>query len=254
VTPQGPGPAPGNKGPGSNKGSRNTGPQDPGPGNTRPENTGPGEEPADGAGPRLRDVDEQWPVVGEPRRAHGVFVTLRTDQVQMPDGQLAERDVVEHPGAVAVVALDDDEWVLLIRQYRHPTGHLLWEIPAGIRDVAGEDPLATAQRELLEEAGYRARDWRVLADIFSAPGITSERLLIFLARGLTAAAESERGGYVPQHEEAHLLVRWVPLRQAVNLFLAGDLHNGVTAVGILSAYAAQQGGVAAPREYVLPER
>jgi ADP-ribose pyrophosphatase len=172
----------------------------------------------------------------------------------MPDGQVAERDVIEHPGAVAVVALDDDEWVLLIRQYRHPTGHLLWEIPAGIRDVAGEDPLATAQRELLEEAGYRARDWRVLADIFSAPGITSERLLIFLARGLTAAPESERGGYVAQHEEAHLLVRWVPLRQAVNLFLAGDLHNGVTAVGILSAYAAQQGGVAAPREYVLPER
>jgi 8-oxo-dGDP phosphatase len=239
VTPHGPGPAPGNKGPGSSKGSGNTGPRD---------------EPVDGAGPRLRDVDEQWPVVGESRYARGVFVTLRTDQVQMPDGQLAERDVVEHPGAVAIVALDDDGWVLLIRQYRHPTGHLLWEIPAGIRDVADEDPLATAQRELLEEAGYRARDWRVLADIFSAPGITSERLQIFLARGLTAAPESERGGYVPQHEEAHLLVRWVPLRQAVNLFLAGDLHNGVTAVGILSAYAAEQGGVAAPREYMLPER
>jgi ADP-ribose pyrophosphatase len=224
------------------------------PGNTASGSTGPGEEPADGAGPRLRDVDEQWPVVGEPWRARGALVTLRTDQVQMPDGQVAKRDVVEHPGAVAIVALDDDDWVLLIRQYRHPTGHLLWEIPAGIRDVAGEDPLHTAQRELLEEAGYRARDWRVLADIFSAPGITTERLYIFLARGLTAVPESERGGYVAKHEEAHLLVRWLPLRQAVNLFLAGDLHNGVTAVGILSAYAARQGGVAAPREYVLPER
>jgi len=224
------------------------------PGNTASGSTGPGEEPADGAGPRLRDVDEQWPVVGEPWRARGALVTLRTDQVQMPDGQVAKRDVVEHQGAVAIVALDDDDWVLLIRQYRHPTGHLLWEIPAGIRDVAGEDPLHTAQRELLEEAGYRARDWRVLADIFSAPGITTERLYIFLARGLTAVPESERGGYVAQHEEAHLLVRWLPLRQAVNLFLAGDLHNGVTAVGILSAYAARQGGVAAPREYVLPER
>ena len=224
------------------------------PRNTASTGTGPGEEPTDSTGLRLSDVDEQWPVVGEPWSARGAFVTLRTDQVQMPDGQVAKRDVVEHPGAVAIVALDDDDWVLLIRQYRHPTGHLLWEIPAGIRDVAGEDPLHTAQRELLEEAGYRARDWHVLADIFSAPGITSERLYIFLARGLTAVPESERGGYVAQHEEAHLLVRWLPLRQAVNLFLAGDLHNGVTAVGILSAYAARQGGVAAPREYVLPER
>jgi ADP-ribose pyrophosphatase len=215
---------------------------------------GPGEEPADGAGPELRDVEEQWPVVGDSRRVRGAFVTLRTDRVGMPDGELAERDVVEHPGAVAIVALDDTGRVLLIRQYRHPTGHLLWEIPAGIRDVAGEHPRATAERELLEEAGYRASDWRVLADFFSAPGITSERLQVFLARGLTWVPESERGGYIPRHEEAHLLVRWVPLRQAVGLFLGGDLHNGVTAVGILSAYAAQQGGVAALREDVLPER
>jgi ADP-ribose pyrophosphatase len=172
----------------------------------------------------------------------------------MPDGELAERDVVEHPGAVAIVALDDTEQVLMIRHYRHPTSHLLWEIPAGIRDVAGEHPRATAERELLEEAGYRARDWYELADFFSSPGITSERLRVFLARGLTWVPESERGGHVPQHEEAHMLVRWVPLHQAVGLFLAGDLHNGVTAVGILSTYAVQQGGFAALREDVLPER
>src|SRR5262249_58451302 len=127
--------------------------------------------------------------------------------------------------------VEGEEWGVRMRQYRHPTGNLLWEIPAGTRDVAGEGPPHPAQRELVEEAGYRARDWRVLADIFSAPGITTERLYIFLARGLTAVPESERGGYVAQHEEAHLLVRWLPLRQAVNLFLAGDLHNGVTAVG-----------------------
>src|SRR2546430_15954550 len=78
----------------------------------------------------------------------------------MPDGELAERDVVIHPGAVAVLALDDAQQVLLIRQYRHPVQRLLWEIPAGLRDVSGELPWATAQRELLEEAGYRARDWR----------------------------------------------------------------------------------------------
>jgi 8-oxo-dGTP pyrophosphatase MutT (NUDIX family) len=215
---------------------------------------GAGEEPADGAGPQLRDVEEKWRVVGRPRRVRGVFATVRTDRVRMPDGELAKRDVVEHPGAVAIVALDDTGRVLLIRQYRHPVGHLLWELPAGLRDVAGEDSRVTAERELLEETGYRARDWRLLADFFSSPGITTERLQVYLACGLSLVPESERGGFVRRHEEAQLLVRWVPLRQAVSHFLAGDLHNGVTAVGILSAYAAQQGGVAALREDVLPER
>lgn len=207
-----------------------------------------------GPAPELRDIEQQWPVVGSPRRVHGVFATLRTDQVRMPGGEVAERDVVEHPGAVAVVALDEADQVLLIRQYRHPAGQLLWEIPAGIRDVDGEPPRTTAERELLEEAGYRARDWHVLADFFSSPGITSERLQVFLARGLTWVPESERGGHVPRHEEAHLLVRWAPLDEVVRLFLAGDLHNGVTAVGILSAYAAHQGGFAALREAALGER
>ena len=207
-----------------------------------------------GAGLPPHDIAERWPVVGQPRQASGAFVTLRTDRVQMPGGEVAERDVVEHPGAVAVVALDGQDRVLLIRQYRHPAGHLLWEIPAGIRDVAGEPPLATAERELLEEAGYRARDWYVLADFFSSPGITTERLLVYLARGLTWVPEPGRGGHIPRHEEAQLLVRWVPLREVVSRFLAGDLHNGVTAVGILSAYAARQGGFAALREVALGER
>src|SRR5215813_2454230 len=96
--------------------------------------------------------------------------------------------------------------------------------------LPGEPPRVTAERELLEEAGYRARDWHELVDFFSSPGITTERLRVFLARGLTWVPESERGGHVPEHEEAHLLVRWLPLRQAVRLILAGDLHNGVTAV------------------------
>src|SRR5262249_56964586 len=122
--------------------------------------------------------------------------------------------------------VEGEEWGVRMRQYRHPTGNLLWEIPAGIRDVAGEDPLHTSQRELLEEAGYRARDWRVLADIFSAPGITTERLYIFLARGLTAVPESERGGDVAPPEETHLLGRRPPLRPALNPFLARDLHTG----------------------------
>ena len=229
--------------------------QDPVPEGSGTGDLGPGEEPGGWTGPRQRDVDERWRVVGAPSYLRGVLVTLRTDRVQMPDGELAKRDVIEHPGAVAIVALDRDDRVLLIRHYRHPAEHLLWEVPAGLRDVAGEDPRATAERELLEEAGYRARDWQELADFFTSPGILTERVRVFLARGLTFVPESERGGNAPQHEEAHLLVRWVPLHQAVRLFLAGDLHNGVTAVGILSAYAVQQGGFAALREEdVLPER
>jgi 8-oxo-dGTP pyrophosphatase MutT (NUDIX family) len=232
--------------------TRGQGPAPGGAGSGRPD---PDEEPGGWSEPGLHDVDEQWKVVGDSSYFRGVLVTLRTDRVQMPGGELAKRDVVEHPGAVAIVALDRDGRVLLIRHYRHPAGHLLWEIPAGLRDVAGEDPRATAERELLEEAGYRASDWQELADFFTSPGILTERVRVFLARGVTFVPESERGGHAPEHEEAHLLVRWVPLHQAVRLFLAGDLHNGVTAVGILSAYAVQQGGFAALREEdVLPER
>lgn len=209
-------------------------------------------EPAPGAGEPVHDIEQRWPVVGPAQRAKGVFLSLRTDRVRMPDGDVAQRDVLEHPGAVAVVAVDEAGRVLLIRHYRHPAGHLLWEIPAGTLDVDGEEPRATAERELLEETGYRARDWRVLADFFSSPGISTERILVFLARGVTWVPESERGGYVRQHEEAHLLVRWVPLEEAIGRFLSGDFHNGVTAVGILSAYAAHQGGNSVMREGGFP--
>jgi ADP-ribose pyrophosphatase len=198
-------------------------------------------------GPELRDTECHWPVEGRPRRAKGAFVVLRTDQVRMPDGDVAARDVVEHPGAVAVVALDEAGQVLLIRQYRHPAGHLLWEIPAGLRDVPGEPPQRTGERELREETGYTARTWHVLTDCFTTPGISTERVTVYLARGLTEVPDAERGPPL-RHEEAHLEPAWVPLEQAVRLFLAGELHNGVTAVGILAAYAAHQGGFAMLRE------
>jgi ADP-ribose pyrophosphatase len=199
-------------------------------------------EPADA---EPADAEEHWPVVGDPRRVHGALVTLRTDQVRMPDGAVVPRDVLEHPGAVAVLALDESERVLLIRQYRHPVGRLLWEIPAGLRDVRGEPTQTTAERELREETGYTASQWHVLADCYSSPGISTERLRIFLARGVTAA---DGPAYQASHEEAQLLVTWVPLAQAVSLVLAGALHNGVAAIGILAAYAAKCGGFAGLRE------
>ncbi len=203
--------------------------------------------------PVLRDVERHWPVAGRPRKAKGAFVVLRTDRVRMPDGDVARRDVVEHPGAVAVVALDDAGQVLLIRQYRHPAGRLLWEIPAGLRDVPGEPPRGTGERELREETGYAARTWHVLADCYPSPGISTERVTVFLARDLAEVPDPERGPPL-QHEEAQLQYAWVPLDRLVQLFLAGELHNGVTAVGILAAYAARQGGFAALREAGAGER
>jgi ADP-ribose pyrophosphatase len=193
----------------------------------------------------LRDTRERWPVIGNPHWARGAMVTVRTDQVRMPDGEVAARDVVEHPGAVAVVALDSSGQVLLIRQYRHPVGWLLWEIPAGLRDVPGETLRQTAERELHEETGYAAAQWHVLADCFTSPGIITERLRVFLARGLSGAPGPAGRR---RHEEAHLLTAWAPLERAVSLVFAGALHNGVATIGILAAYAAQRGGFAALRD------
>jgi ADP-ribose pyrophosphatase len=196
--------------------------------------------------PWLTDATANWPVVGSEKLAKGSVVTVRRDQVQMPDGAEVGREVIEHPGAVGIVALDDAGQVLLIRQYRHPVGRMLWEIPAGLRDVAGEPPLVTARRELLEEAGYLAADWQVLADFFTSPGITSERLRVYLARGMTRVPDAERD-YVPDHEEAHLTVEWAPLDVVVSRILAGNLHNGVMMIGVLAAMAARHNGFATLR-------
>ncbi|HZE30542.1 MAG TPA: NUDIX hydrolase, partial [Actinoallomurus sp.] len=138
----------------------------------------------DGSGPA--DVPERWEVAGSEVRFKGRILQVRTDRVRMPNGdttEITERDVVVHPGSVGVIGLDDAERVLLIRQYRHPVAHLLWEPPAGLRDVEGEPTWRTAARELAEEAGYRAREWHTLLDVFTSPGMTNERVRIFLARG-----------------------------------------------------------------------
>ena len=194
----------------------------------------------------LRDTPERWPVLSSAVRARGPVVTLRTDRVQMPDHEAADRQVVEHPGAVAIVALDESGRVLMIRQYRHPVARRLWELPAGLRDVSGEPPLITAERELLEETGYRAGNWRVLIDYYSSPGISTEFIRVFLARDLTAVPAAQRD-FIARHEETQLQIGWIALDEALAAFMAGDLHNGVAAVGILSAYAARVSGFAGLR-------
>ena len=189
----------------------------------------------------IEDEPEHWPVASSEEALRSRLVAVRIDQVRTPENNLAERDVVLHPGAVAVLALDDADRILMIRQYRHPVGRLLWEIPAGLRDVAGEESWVTAPRELMEEAGYRARDWRVLVDYYSSPGYSTERLRIFLARDLEPVPPAERH-FVPRDEEAHLLLGWLPLDEAVAKVFAGELHNGPAVVGIMAGYAARSEG------------
>jgi 8-oxo-dGDP phosphatase len=200
----------------------------------------------------IEDVEEHWPVVSSAELLRSRLVVVRADKVLTPDHDVAERDVVLHPGAVAVLALDDADRILMIRQYRHPVGHLLWEIPAGLRDVAGEKLWVTAQRELAEETGYRAKDWRVLADYYSSPGFSTERLRIFLARDLEPVPAAERH-FVPRDEEAHLLLGWLPLDEAVAKVFAGELHNGPAALGIMAGYAARSEGYDRLRPADAPE-
>lgn len=192
---------------------------------------------------------DSWPVAGTEEQFKNWLITVRTDKVRMPDSSHAERTVVTHIGAVAVLALDEQDRVLMIRQYRHPVARQLWEIPAGLRDVSGEALVDTARRELLEETGYAAREWHALIDSYASPGITSERIRIFLARGI----ETAQSDYQREGEEKFLRTAWVPLAEAVQAALAGKLHNGATIQGILAARIAGSAGYSGLRSADAPE-
>lgn len=188
----------------------------------------------------VSDEPLRWPVVSSVTSFAGRVVSVRSDEVRSPvDGSTFVRDVVVHPGAVAVVALDDEERVLLVGQYRHPVGHRLLEIPAGLRDVDGEPPHRTAERELYEEGHVRASEWRSLADIYASPGMTDEAIRIYLARGVSDVPADER--FRGPDEEADMPVSWLALPEAVEAVLAGRIHNGTTCVGILATWAARNG-------------
>ncbi|MGW3073831.1 NUDIX domain-containing protein [Kitasatospora sp. NPDC001132] len=184
------------------------------------------------------DVAEEWEVRASGTPFQGKVTGVRSEEVRMPDGSWARRDYQTHPGSVSVLALDDEQRVLVLRQYRHPVRQRLWELPAGLLDVPSENPWHAAQRELYEEAYCKAGTWRILADYYTSPGGTDEALRMFLATDL-APAEGER--YAAEGEEQEIEVAWVPVPELIRLIQAGRLHNPTLITGTLAVHAALTG-------------
>ncbi|MCK9898893.1 ADP-ribose pyrophosphatase [Parafrankia colletiae] len=170
----------------------------------------------------------------------GRIIAVRRDMVRMPDGDTSQRDVVVHPGAVGVVALDDRERVVMVRQYRHPVRGPLWELPAGLLDVPGEPASLAAARELAEEAGLHAGRIDLLVDVYASPGMTDEAYRVFLARDLREIPAAER--YVGVHEEAEMAITRVDLSDAVDQVMRGEITNAMAMIGLLAAYRARADG------------
>ena len=178
-------------------------------------------------------AEGDYRVLGTESVYEGRVIRLVKDTVAMPGGGDSVREVVRHPGAVAVVALDDEENVVLVRQYRHPVGGYLWELPAGLRDADGEAPLLTGQRELAEEALLSAERWSLLTTTFSTPGFCDEQVLVYLAEGLSDVDRPE--GFTVEHEELDMTIERVPLTEAVQRVFDGAIRNSAAVIGLLAA-------------------
>ena len=187
--------------------------------------------------------DEQSPrrLIGASTVYEGRIWDVVSEQFKLTDdGETITRDFIRHPGAVAVLVLNDDGQVLLIRQYRHPVRMALWEIPAGLLDEEGEDFVDAAARELAEEADLTARQWYVLVDLFLSPGSSSEALRVYLARGVADVAEADR--HTRTHEEAEIELAWVDLDDAVRAVVEGRIHSPSAVAAILAARVARENG------------
>ncbi len=167
----------------------------------------------------------------------GTIWNVKRDTFRYNDAEIT-REYIDHTGAVAILALDDDDRVLLIKQYRHPVRHRDWEIPAGLLDVHGEEPLAAAKRELAEEADLQADRWNVLAEFYTSPGGSDEAIRIYLARGVRPTGNA----FPRAEEEADIEVRWVPLDDVVDAVLDRRVQNPSLIVGALSARVARESG------------
>jgi len=181
----------------------------------------------------LADRPMAWPVVSsQDLHRDDWVVALREDRITRPGhSEEFSRLSLEHPGAVVVLAVDDDERVMCLRQYRHTSGHEFVELPAGLRDAGDEPAVETARRELREEVELDAADWRLLLSTFSSAGISDEVHEIFLARGLTHAP---RGDFEMEHEEAEMERFWAPMADLLEAVLEGRVRQGPLAQAVLA--------------------
>jgi 8-oxo-dGDP phosphatase len=190
------------------------------------------------------------PVVSQETVFEGMVWDVVSETVDLGEAGEVTRQFVRHPGAVAVAALDDRGRIALVHQYRHPVRMVEWEVPAGLLDVDGEAPHVAAARELHEEADLVAATWHVLVDYVSSPGGIDEALRIYLARDLSPVPHADR--HTRDGEELGMPMRWVPLEQVRDAFLAGQVHNAALGIAALSALASRHQGWATLRPVDAP--
>ena len=188
--------------------------------------------------PETAPAAHEFTVVASDDIYTGRVMAVRRDQVRMPAGGTAVREILEHAGAVAIAALDADDRLMMIYQYRHAVARRLWEMPAGLLDHAGEHDVATARRELAEEAGLAADDWSVLIDVVPSPGFSDESVRVYLATGLRDVGRPDLGA---DDEEADLQTHWIPLADAVAMVFDGTIVNSSTAAAVLAVHAVRTG-------------
>jgi ADP-ribose pyrophosphatase len=195
--------------------------------------------------PELADTQESWPVVSSTDLFRDNWVmALRSDTIRRPDepdGEPFSRLVLEHPGAVIVLAVDDEDRVLCLSQYRHPAERRFVELPAGLCDRDGEDPVEVARRELREEAGLEAGEWTHLTSTYPSPGISAELMHFYLARDLVDVG---RGDFVAQHEEAEMETFWAPYDDLLAAVLAGRVSDAPLVLAVLLVQARRRAGAA----------
>jgi 8-oxo-dGTP pyrophosphatase MutT (NUDIX family) len=198
--------------------------------------------------PRTAPPRHDFGVVSSEDIYVGRVMAVRRDEVRMPGGGTAVREIMEHPGAVAIAALDADDRLMMIYQYRHAVQRRLWEMPAGLLDHAAEDALETARRELEEEVGLAADEWSVLIDVVSSPGFSDESVRVFLATGLHDVGRPDLGA---DDEEADLETHWVPLPDALAMAFDGSIVNSSCVAAVLAVHAVRT-GAASPRPVDAP--
>ena len=199
------------------------------------------QHPQHGGEDPLRDEPDLRPVAAHRTVHEGMVWDLVRDTIDFAPGVRFDREYIRHTGAVAVLAVDEADRVLLIRQYRHPVGHRMWEIPAGLLDLAGEPPHVAAARELAEEAGCEPVRMSTLVDLRPSPGGSDEVIRVYLAEGVRESEEE----FERVHEEAELISRWVPLGEAVAAVLEGRITNGTTVAALLALKSLRGGGAPA---------